>query len=351
MAGAYKWRLLSECDINDPFLVHLKKIILNLKKAREGKQAFTYFDESGLGAFVMLKFDEVEAIELQNRKLPECKRLKISTLKLSDNVQGNRLGEGAIGIALWNWLESDDEEVYVTVYDKHKKLIDMLKKFGFVLAGYNINSEGVYLRSKKKIDFSTPYSSFPFINKNQTEFSMLPIEDKWHDKLFPYSELKNTKQESEEFSAANGMTKTYICFARKTPIYKPNQPILIYRIYEGDKGKTYKSVVTSYGTVVKFEIIKKNFIERKSFEEYKRIVGNKSVFTEKEIDSFYGEENLYVLELVYDHAFGEGNNVNHYNMNKNGIWAKCYPFQAVYTMEDFQAILALANQDIEKLIK
>lgn len=31
MAGAYKWRLLSECDINDPFLIHLNTIILNLK--------------------------------------------------------------------------------------------------------------------------------------------------------------------------------------------------------------------------------------------------------------------------------------------------------------------------------
>lgn len=272
-------------------------------------------------------------------------------MKLSDNVQGNRLGEGAIGIALWNWLESDDEEIYVTVFDKHQKLIEMLKKFGFVFGGYNIRKEGVYLRSKKNIDFSTPYSSFPFIDKNQNEFSVLPIDAKWHDRLFPYSELKNTKQETEEFSAANGMTKTYICFAWKTPIYKPNQPIMIYRKYEGDKGKTYKSVVTSYGTVVKFETIKKDSISYKSFEEYKHIVGNKSVFTEKEIESFYSSKNLYVLELVYDHAFGEGNNVNHYNLNKRGIWAECYPYQAIYSMEDFQTILRMANQNIEKLIK
>ena len=138
MAGAYKWRALSECDINDPFFDSLKEDypefeIWYLKKSQEGKRAFTYIDESGLGAFVMLKFDETEVIQLRERKLPECKRLKISTLKLSDKVQGNRLGEGAIGIALWNWLESDDKEIYVTVYDKHLKLIEMLKKFGFVL--------------------------------------------------------------------------------------------------------------------------------------------------------------------------------------------------------------------------
>ena len=60
MAGAYKWRLLSECDINDPFFDSLKYDYPEfenwyLKKAREEKQAFTYIDENGLGAFVMLK--------------------------------------------------------------------------------------------------------------------------------------------------------------------------------------------------------------------------------------------------------------------------------------------------------
>ena len=117
------------------------------------------------------------------------------------------------------------------------------------------------------------------------------------------------------------------------------------------KEKTYKSVVTSYGTVVKFETIKKDSVSYKSFEEYKHIVGNKSVFTEREIESFYSSKNLYVLELVYDHAFGEGNNVNHYNLNKRRIWAECYPYQAMYSMKDFQTILRMANQNIEKLIK
>lgn len=199
MAGAYKWKYLSECDINDPFFDSLKEDYPNfeqwyLRKANEGNRAFTYSDEKGLGAFVMLKFDEEEPIELKNGFLPSSKRLKISTLKLAESVQGNRLGEGAIGIALWNWLESDDTEVYVTVFDKHQKLIDMLKRFGFVLAGYNKNSEGVYIRSKNNIDFSTPYSSFPFIDKNQDEFAILPIEAVWHDKLFPYPELKNTSK-------------------------------------------------------------------------------------------------------------------------------------------------------------
>lgn len=355
MAGAYKWRLLSECDINDPFFDSLKYDYPEfenwyLKKAREEKQAFTYIDENGLGAFVMLKFDEVETIQMQNGKLPTCKRLKISTLKLSDRVQGNRLGEGAIGIALWNWLESDDEEIYVTVYDKHMKLIEMLKKFGFILAGYNPNNDGIYVRSKKEIDFSTPYTSFPFINQNQNEFALLPIDEKWHDKLFPYSELKNTKQETEEFAAANGMTKTYLFFPYSEPVYKENQPILIYRKFAGEN-KKFKSVITSYGTIVRCIKIKQNYVEYMALEDYKVLVGKKSVFSSEEIESFYSQRNLYVLEIVYDHAFGEGNNVNYFTLKNNGIWKDGHPFQAMYSMSDFKSILSYAKQNIGKLIK
>ena len=355
MAGAYKWKRLSELDINDSFFNSLKEDYPEFeewynRKANEGKQAFAYIDDNGIGAFVMLKNGECEEIHLDNQILPKCSRLKISTLKLSDRVEGNRLGEGAIGIALWNWLESDDEEIYVTVFDKHRKLIEMLQKFGFELVGYNSRLEGVYIRSKNKINFSTPYTSFPFINKETPYFAMLPIEAKWHDKIFPYSELKNTKQDTEEFAAANGMTKTYIGFSYSIPAYSPGMPIMIYRM--SDENKTFKSVVTSYGTIVRFETIKQNGNCLKSYEEYVKIVGNKSVFTYDKIKEFYeNEKNVFVLELVYNHAFGEGCNVNHYTLNNYGIWKKRHPYQAVYSMNDFKAILSLAKQDENKLIK
>lgn len=355
MAGAYKWRKLSELDINDSFFDSLKEDYPEFeewynKKANEGKQAFAYIDDSGIGAFVMLKIGEYEEIPLDNKILPKRSRLKISTLKLSDRVEGNRLGEGAIGIALWNWLESNDEEIYVTVFDKHRKLIEMLQKFGFEFAGYNLRREGVYLRSKNEVNFMTPYTSFPFINKKTSAFAMLPITAEWHDKIFPYSELKNTKQDTEEFAAANGMTKTYIGFARNIPAYSSGMPIMIYRMSE--ENKTFKSVITSYGTIVRFETIKQYGKFLKSFEEYVKIVGNKSVFTYDKIKEFYEtQNNVFVLELVYNHAFGEGCNVNHRTLNNYGIWKNNHPYQAVYSMEDFRAILSLAKQNESKLIK
>lgn len=357
MAGAYKWRKLTECNIADSFFDSLKEDYPEfekwfLRKAANGNYAFTYSDDCGLGAFVMLKYDEIEEIEcMDGKKLPAQKRLKISTLKLADHVQGNRLGEGAIGIALWKWMESDDEEIYVTVFSKHNKLIDMLIKFGFVAVSKNLRGEQILIRSKNNVDFSTPYTSFPFVSQTQKEVTLLPIEAKWHDKLFPHSELKNTVQETEELAAANGMTKTYICFPYNTPSYKENQPIMIYRIAKEIQNRTYKSVITSYGTIVKLFNIKSNGISFKTYTEFKKIVGNKSVFSNDEINSFYkNQKNLYVIELVYNHAFGAGNNINHYTLNNKKIWKDCHPFQAVYSMDDFKEILTLANQPNDKLI-
>ena len=354
MSGAYKWKKLSDCDINDCFFDSLKEDYPGFEtwynqKALEGKEAFTYYDEFGLGAFVMLKFDEEEEIQLCTGSLPIEKRLKISTLKLSERIQGNRLGEGAIGIALWKWLECNCNEIYVTVFPKHKKLIEMLGKFGFIFAGNKPNGECVYLKSKKKIDFSTPYTSFPFVNAGQDKCYLLPIEAEWHDKLFPYSELKNTIQQTEEFAAANGVTKTYICFPCSNLSYSSNHTVLIYR--KGINNKQYTSIITSYGTIVRCVKIKQGGIAALSFEQYKNIVGNKSVFTDEEIKDFYmNKSNLYVIELVYNHAFGMGNNVNHLTLKNNSLWKDVHPFNAEYSMADFINILHLAKQDTKKLI-
>lgn len=175
MAGVYKWKKLSDININDNFFDSLKSDYPFFeawfkRKAKEEKVALTYYESDGLNAFMMLKNNEDEAITLKDKTLMKKNRLKISTLKLSPKVQGNRLGEGAIGIALWNWLESDCEEIYITIFEKQLKLISMLKKMGFIFVGYNLNNECVYLRSKKYIDFSNPYLSFPFICKKKIVF-------------------------------------------------------------------------------------------------------------------------------------------------------------------------------------
>lgn len=56
-------------------------------------------------------------------EMPNIPRLKIGTLRLAERICKHRLGEGALGVALWCWRDTKYDEIYVTVFDKHKELI------------------------------------------------------------------------------------------------------------------------------------------------------------------------------------------------------------------------------------
>ena len=64
----------------------------------------------------------------------------------------------------------------------------------------------------------------------------------------------------------------------------------IYRIFEGETGKTYKSVVTSYCTITKIDYIKNNSREIVSIADFVRNAGNKTIFTVEELVSIYNTQ-------------------------------------------------------------
>lgn len=162
------------------------------KKAETGDTALVFEDEIGVGAFVVLKIEE-EEIELRSTVLPKMERMKISTFRISERYRRKRIGEGAIGLLLWKWLQLKCEEVYVTVFGKHTTLISQFERFGFQKCGVNLNGENVLIKSRKKIDFSDPYKAFPFIKDGFDHAGYIIIDDYYHDTMFAYSELANTK--------------------------------------------------------------------------------------------------------------------------------------------------------------
>jgi hypothetical protein len=362
MAGKFQLSKFSEIDHNDSFFDPLKSDYpadeKNIgfenwyrKKSREGATALVFNDEAGIGAFVCLK-DENEPLILENNELPAIPRKKISTLRLAERYRGQRLGEGAIGLALWQWQKSEQQEIYVTVFEKHDLLIDILKKFGFEMIGYNINGECVYLKSRNKIDYSDPYKSFPFINPRFENAGYLVVNDVYHDTLFPYSELSRTLQEQVALSVANGLSKIYIGSPTSIPPYSIGEPILVYRRYTGDAGsKGYKSCITSYCVVTNLVVAKENNRYNMSIEDLLQRIGNKSVFDDNEIREKYNNgRTLAVVEMLYYGFFGAGNNVNWVWLKNNGYWPNGYPTDARLTKEQFIAILQEGNVNVPNVI-
>jgi len=322
------------------------------KKSREDATALVFNDELGVGAFLCLK-DENEPIVLKHDILPAISRIKISTLRLSERYRGQRLGEGAIGLALWKWQATKLKEIYVTVFPKQDVLIDLLEKFGFLKVGYNLNNECVYLKSRDLVDYSDPYKSFPFVNSSFEKGGYLIVDDVYHDTLFPYSELKNTLQEQVALSVANGISKIYIGAQYTQPHYRIGEPVFIYRRHtkQDNQKPTYKSCLTSYCVVTDMITVKMNNRALMHFDTLCERIGNKSVFDEKELFKRYqNDKNVVVIELLYCGYFGAGNNINHAWLKGQGYFNDQYPALIEVTPDNFKNILREGGIDVTNVI-
>ena len=362
MAGKFIFKKFSEIDLQDTFFDSLKEdypgnanstgfISWFHNKAAANSTALVFDDDDGLGAFVYLK-DENETIELVNSTLPAIPRIKIGTLRLAERYRGQRLGEGAIGLALWKWQQTKTPEIYVTVFEKHDTLIMLFERFGFRLAGKNTNGELVYIKSRVGVDYSDPYKAFPFVDPAFQNAGYLIVDDVYHDTLFPYSELSNTLQEQVALSVANGISKIYISAPTTIPPYRIGEPLLVYRRYTGTIGsKGYKSCITSYCLITNIIIAKQNNRYLVSEEELLQQISNKSVFNETEIRTKYNNERtLVIIEMLYYGFFGAGNNVNWVWLKNNKFWPEGYPTTARLTQAQFRDILKEGHIDVSNVI-
>lgn len=353
MPGVFRWNKFSEVNTHDSFFDSLKYDYAEFpewfqKKAAQGESALIYSDSVGIGAFLYLK-SEAEEIVLQDIVLPKVPRLKIGTLKLREDLRGQRLGEGAIGIALWHWQSSLVDEVYITVFEKHSILTRLLEMFGFTLRGHNHRGERVYFKDRKQMKNADPYKLFPFISKNFNTAGLIPIYDSFHDRLFPYSELKGNKREFEEEAALKGVSKIYIGAPQNPVIFQPGDPVFIYRIDNSGGQKTYRSAITSYCTLTNIVTIKRQGNQLKTLDEYLDIASNKTVFTEAELRNVYNKNNLVIFEMVYNGFFGKGHNVNHRTLDDLGLFP-CYPYDIKYKYDDFIKILELGGVDVSNVV-
>lgn len=362
MPGKFSLRKFSEINLDDPFFATLKNdypgsasspsfSVWFKNKAQEGRTALVFSDDQGLGAFICIK-NENEPIELKGCTLAACNRVKISTMKIAERFRGQRLGEGAIGLVLWKWQKSGTDEIYVTAFDKQDLLISQLEKFGFHKAGYNLNREGVYIKSRHNIDYSDPYKSFPFINPNFHSSGYLIINDTYHDTMFPYSELKNNAlQNAVAMNVSNGLSKVYVGAQYSQLPYGIGDPILIYRRYTAGSGKQYRSCITSFCVVTKIIQAKKSGQKLMSFDELLTKIGNKSVFNKDELRNRYNNDwNVLVMEMLYYGYFGEGNNVNMAWLKQSGYWGDGYPTSFSLGQAAFKSILEKGNIDVSNVI-
>lgn len=129
------YKSLNELDINDSFFDSLKSDYYGFedwfkKKELDGVHAYVTELDGKLTSFLMLKIeDKNEDYSDFIKPFKGAKRLKISTFKVTDT--GKKIGEMFIKIIIDEAEKENVDEIYATMFDKQKYLIDMFESYGF----------------------------------------------------------------------------------------------------------------------------------------------------------------------------------------------------------------------------
>lgn len=264
---------------------------------KSDEPAFIIKDDSGkLNGFLYLK-DEIEENLSIEPNFEKKRRLKIGTFKI--NSHGTVLGQRFLSIILHKMIETNQNFVYVTLFEKQKGLISLFDKFGFKFWGTKDEDELVYYKDLSiKNDI---YKDYPRINENTfSRKYLISILPQFHTKMFPNSKLKTEKNHFvEDFSFTNTIEKTYITKMNGVPNLKMGDQLVIYRTRDLNKSAEYSSVATSICTVTDIKNVN-NFSTEEDFLYY---CGKGSIFSKSELQSFFKTRRYpYVIKMLYNLA-------------------------------------------------
>lgn len=289
---------LYNVDLEDEFFDILKMDYDGFDKWFEKKQLshdkakITYKADKKIGAFLLLKIeDELEDYGKFEKPFDKNKRIKISTFKVEDN--GKAIGEAFIKIAIDYALGNNINELYVTIFDKYDRLIDLFKEYGFELYTHKETlkqdgtkeKEGVYLKILE--DDKTNY---PIIKLKNQKIYILPIQNEFAHMLFPdlFDKHQLSLADLEGTSTySNVIKKAYISKSNINPMNKND--ILVFYASQIEQSIVCVGVVD--------DAFRANEIA--SFEVFEEIVRRRTVYTESYLREVYNKGYLIILFKYY----------------------------------------------------
>ncbi|EMA08434.1 hypothetical protein C438_01305 [Haloferax denitrificans ATCC 35960] len=274
-----------DLDLNDPIFDSLKEEyeFIEWAKSKSERPAWVNYTEDGqLGAVLILKPEEVENIGT-TPSLGREKRLKISTLKVSEAQWGSKLGELLISIAIREAIGYEVEQVYLThfIQEDEDYLVRLIENYGFEHASNRKDGEAIFVkRLTPPPDTSLEPSQiarryYPsFCDGENIGKYLIPIQPQYHNKLFTgYSKRQPGLNEfAGRFnSEGNAIHKAYLSHSNIRKI-SPGDLLLFYR------SKDYREV-TSIG------VCENVLFRTANQDEIQKFVGKRSVFSEQEIEN------------------------------------------------------------------
>jgi L-amino acid N-acyltransferase YncA len=303
MIDTLEIKRFQDVPLSDNFFNSLKedyKEFPNWYKRKERENVYVQRTDDKLTGFMYLKSEQGKVADV----IPPMKaatRIKIGTLKVE--AHGTRLGERLIKKAFDRAIVDGVNEIYITIFPKHKALINMLAGFGFILYGEKRTGDGTenvyvkYLLHDKLV--GNLRKDYPLINTTNVNFYLLGIYPEWHTQLFPDSILKTESYDLlSDISFTNSVSKNYVSWMRGLNDLRQGDILLIYRTKEGERSAEYSSVVTSVCSVEDVRT-KASF---SNIEEYIAYAEPFSVFDKPNLNKWWRNENLTVIKMLYNAA-------------------------------------------------
>ncbi len=233
------------------------------------------------------------------------KILKICTFKIREEYRGEKFGEQLIKQVLWWSYKNRYDFIYLTVYPKHKNLIDLLLQYGFEVIGRTKGelylgktfSVGVFKTCANKDPLQYHRQFYPaFLSGEPVGKFLIPIKSAYYETLFP--ENINNRQAglfdatglSSNKIPGNTIRKVYVCNAKIKAIKKGD--ILLFFHLKNNFSFHSQSLV-SVGIVDGFDVTS-------SHEELLRLTAKRSAFSQEELTGLTsgGKKQVKVVNFL-----------------------------------------------------
>lgn len=295
----------AKINLDDPFFNSLKedyRSFCNWFKKKSDNMAYVHYDkENNLNGFLYIKVEGTKVDDIEP-VLTGKKIVKIGTFKI--NPHGTRLGERFIKSALDYAIKEQASYCYVTIFEKHSTLVDLLQKYGFSKYGIKRTEDGEELVLLKDLTNTTNniLIDYPLINLNKKRKFILGIYPQYHSVMFPDSILNNESTSIlRDVPHTNSIHKIYVCRMRGVENLKYGDILVVYRTAQEGRSAEYSSVVTSICVVE--SVHNQNYFS--DFESYYSYACTYSVFDKNDLKEWYDKGDCYTIKMTYNIALNK----------------------------------------------
>ncbi len=280
------------------------------KCSREHRSCWKVIIDGASAGLVIIKDETASESNIEN---PGNKILKLCTFKMNAQYQVEKFGEHLLKKSLWHAQINQYDVVYLTIFPKHLRLINLLKCYGFehtktqdneeVILEKQIVHNPLYIDGKDSALRESRRAWPRFYDGEKVKKYIIPIRGIYFRRLFPEISklvslpiLEIAEYDGEKFSVlkqertpGNTIRKVYVC---RAPIKELQAGGILLFYLSKDESMAASQSITTIGVVERMLTVNK-------LEELVAVTAKRSVFSVKELEEIQKESKAPVKVIEF----------------------------------------------------